>query len=458
MKNFNIKSIFIIPVLFAVATSCVDGDHYSAPDLSGDCSNLTATKPVTAVTSNATAAYKKYEDADIIEAYVTSSDEGGNFYKSISLVSTDGTVGFSMPIDAYNLYNRYEPGRKVFVNMKDRYYATEFNSTIIGSLFNNDTPDNPSDDKVGRISANDYKNILKASCTKVDEDQIVKHLTINEAKSNQYLNMLIELDGVQFSDASNGKMYYDASLNSLGGATNHNITDINGNSLILRVSSFATFAADVTPRGSGKIRGVMTKYNNDFQFMIRTINDVKIENPRLQAFFSQDFESITATGANQFINLPGWSNVSLNNGAKKWEARIFSSNKYAQLSAFGSGETNMNTWLITPAINMDNTTNELLLFGSKIGFANGVAVTVLISTNYDGSGTAAAVNAATWTPLNPTMAPQTQSYPTDFVSSGPVDISSYNGNVHIAFRYVGSSTGINSTYQIDNIKVYGAQQ
>ena len=202
----------------------------------------------------------------------------------------------------------------------------------------------------------------------------------------------------------------------------------------------------------------MTKYNNDFQFMIRTINDVKIENPRLQAFFSQDFESITATGANQFINLPGWSNVSLNNGAKKWEARIFSNNKYAQLSAFGSGETNMNTWLITPAINMDNTTNELLLFGSKIGFANGVAVTVLISTNYDGSGTAAAVNAATWTPLNPTMAPQTQSYPTDFVSSGPVDISSYNGNVHIAFRYVGSSTGINSTYQIDNIKVYGAQQ
>jgi len=54
-----------------------------------------------------------YENlVDYIEAYVTSSDEGGNFYKSISMVSTDGSTGFSMPVDNYNLYTEFEPGKK----------------------------------------------------------------------------------------------------------------------------------------------------------------------------------------------------------------------------------------------------------------------------------------------------------------------------------------------------------
>ena len=44
----------------------------------------------------------------IPKAYVTSSDEGGNFYKSISMMSLDGTKGFSMPVDNYNLFNEFE--------------------------------------------------------------------------------------------------------------------------------------------------------------------------------------------------------------------------------------------------------------------------------------------------------------------------------------------------------------
>lgn len=448
----------MIPVLCAVASSCVNGDHYAAPDLSGECSNLTATTTVTAVTALAPTypAYFKYTNDDIIEAYVTSSDEGGNFYKTISLVAIDGSVGFSMPIDAYNLYNRYEPGRKVYVNMKDRYIDIDHNSLVVGSLFNNDTPEILTDDKVGRISANDYKHILTRGCSKIDEEQLViKNISVSQAKNDSYLNKLIEFDGVQFTDASNGKKYYDASLNSIGGATNHLISDVAGNTVTVRVSEYANFAGNLTPTGSGKIRGVMSKFNGTYQFMIRTENDVKLSDPRLRTIFNEDFESITATGNNQFISLPGWSNVSLNGGAERWEARIFSGNKYAQLSAFQTGETNMDTWLITPAINMDNSVNEMLYFGSKIGFANGEAVTVFISTNYSGAATASAINAATWTQLNPIMAPQTQSYPADFTSSGPVDISSYNGNVHIAFRYRGSINGVTSTYQIDNIKVTG---
>lgn len=457
MKNLNIKSLLIIPFV-ALLTGCANSDDYGTPNLSGECIDLPVTKQVQEITALSTAIYQQYTGDDVIEAYVTSSDEGGNFYKTISLMSVDGAVGFSMPADDYNLFNKYEPGRKVFVKMKDRYFVTDHSSTIIGSLYNNDTPDVATDDEVGRMSRSEYQDVIFRSCEKVNEDEIVKHLTIAQAKNNQYLNMLIEFDNVQFANASNGKTFYDATLNSIGGATNHNITDVEGNTLILRVSEFATFAANMTPTGSGKIRGVLTKFNNDFQFMIRTINDVKIDGPRLESFFSEDFESITATGNNQFINLPGWLNVSVNGGAEKWEARIFSNNKYAKFSSFGitPAENNVNAQLITPAINLDNTTNETLVFGTVDRFYNGEVLQVLISEDFD--GTPAGISTATWTVLPAVISTgHTGSTSGAFVSSGLIDISAYSGNVHIAFKYVGATNGISTEIQVDNIKIYGGQ-
>jgi len=175
-------------------------------------------------------------------------------------------------------------------------------------------------------------------------------------------------------------------------------------------------------------------------------------------FFSQTFEGIEHTGAGQYIALEGWSNVSLN-GGKKWEARSFTTNgvyeQYAQLSSFGTTEANMDTWLITPAINFDLTTNEAFVFDYKAGFYTGQAVSALVSTDYDGSNTAAAINAATWTDLNVSLPDNLPSgYPDNFSNSGVLDLSTYNGNVYIAIRYKGSSTGITTTYEIDNIKLF----
>ena len=69
----------------ATLTSCVNGDDYGAPDES--CITINKTKEVLEVTNMATftaAPYTTDENlTDYIEAYVTSSDEGGNIYKSI---------------------------------------------------------------------------------------------------------------------------------------------------------------------------------------------------------------------------------------------------------------------------------------------------------------------------------------------------------------------------------------
>lgn len=182
------------------------------------------------------------------------------------------------------------------------------------------------------------------------------------------------------------------------------------------------------------------------------------ENPPYKpTFFSENFETILNTSApNNSISLEGWSNVSLNGGSKKWEALYRSdSSQYAQLSAFNSGETNMDTWLITPAINFDQTANEALVFSYKAAFFNGQAVSILASTNYDGNMTAQSINNATWTDLGVVLPDYlTNGYPSTFSTSPTIDLSGFNGNVYIAFRYVGSSVGTSTTYQLDNIKIF----
>ena len=94
------------------------------------------------------------------------------------------------------------------------------------------------------------------------------------------------------------------------------------------------------------------------------------------------------------------------------------------------------------------TTGEALSFATKTRFANGYPLTVLISTNYD--GTVAGIGTASWTPLTFT-APTTDDV---FVNSGLIDLSTIeSNNVRIAFKYNGSKAGVTTTLQLDNVKI-----
>lgn len=267
--------LVLTTTILASLVGCVNGDDYGTPELS--CITIAPTKNVTDVTGIATSAATQYTTSDdvvdYIEAYVTSSDEGGNFYKSISMVSVDGLTGFSMPVDNYNLYTEFEPGRKVTIKLdKNRFFNKQNGSTVIGSSYNNG---------VGRISTVEYKDVILRSCDNVDEDDLVNHLTIAQAKNDANLNKLIEFDAVQFANASLGHTYHDEALSYSGAsATNHNIIDADGNTLIVRNSAYATFANNLVPSGNGKIRGVLTKYGSNYQFMLRTELDVQLTGDR----------------------------------------------------------------------------------------------------------------------------------------------------------------------------------
>lgn len=463
----NLKLVLTTAVL-ASLIGCVNGDDYGTPDLSTECVTIAKTKEVTDITGIATSAATQYtttDNIDYIEAYVTSSDEGGNFFKSISMVSTDGVTGFSMPVDNYNLYTEFEPGRKVTIKLdKNRYFNRQFGSTVLGSSFNNG---------VGRISSVEYKDVILRSCEKVDEAELVNNITIAQAKNDQNLNKLIELDGVQFTDPSLGQTYFDRDLNPVATftATNHTISDNSGNTITVRVSEFATFAANNVPSGSGKIRGVLTKYNSEYQFMIRTLKDVNLTEARFDAFppiggsnivysgaFSENFESYTAGNANTGQrNFPRYINDAFQ-GTKYWYVATFSSNKYLVMSAFNSStsaqDQNNKTYFIMP---VDFTAANNMSFKSQDRFNNGSVLKVYYSTNYTPGGN---IGNATLTDItsNFTIASGTTSGTTvPFVNSGVYNFPAVlTGNGFIIFEYTGGysfNPDLTTTIHLDDIVV-----
>ena len=203
METSPYKSMFLVAIALFF-NSCVK-EEFSVPKLSCTQPDLTTNRTVLEVKTNANAIVSHYSFDDIIEAYVVSSDESGNFFKTISFqtlaTSTTPAIGFSVPVDASNLYIDYRIGNKVYIKLKDQYTDISYGSLRIGSIYVNAY----NEGSVGRLSQNDYKKVINASCTTISEDLIVTPISIADLLNDSHLNTLVELSEVQFMEASNGR-------------------------------------------------------------------------------------------------------------------------------------------------------------------------------------------------------------------------------------------------------------
>ncbi len=461
MKTTILKSVLFMAFTVGIFSSCVKDDNYGTPQLTG-CTQTTLVKnrEVSQITAGSIVAL--HENivpgvSDVIEAYVTSSDIGGNFFKSISMQTKDGSRAFSVPVDVTNTFINYEPGRKVLIKMDGLYTDSPTSGPIgmrIGSLYVGSS----GTASVGRLAEADFRAAVQPSCTIVNENDLLPTtpVTISDVKSDAFLNRLVELNNVQFStpDISNNGTYYDIN-NDLGGATNRSLMDLNGSTIIFRTSAYANFAAKSVPVGSGKVRGIITKYGTDYQFIARSEGDVKLSNDintRFSPLLNEGFDSLNGFSA--------WSAYSLT-GAQSWafSATYGNPGGMAKMSGFANSTNNTNEdWLISPVQDLST-----LTAGAKLSFDNaykftGPVIEAYISNNYDPSVNANP-NSATWTQFTGfTLSAGNYAW----VNSGLIDISLFTGapvaqpnafkKVYIAFKY-SSSNAAGSTWEIDNVKI-----
>jgi hypothetical protein len=449
MKVYFYYLILIFQVLFLIC-GC-ENKETELPKLECKQPNFIVNRTVAEVKTSANAIVAQYKFDDIIEAYVISSDESGNYFKTLYFqtlaTDTSPAVGFSVPVDATNLFTDYRIGNKVYIKLNNQFTDILFGGLRIGSI----TVNSFNDGGVGRLSQNEYKNVLNASCTSISEEKLVKKLSIKELLNEEHLNTLVELSDVQFTSEANGRNYYEPS-NDIGGATNWNLQDKLGNQVIFRTSSFSDFAKNVVPSGSGKVRGILTKFATDYQLVARSEKDVSMTGTRATPFFAEDFETVVN---NVKISLPGWTNIA-QKGSKHWIGTVFSGNGFAEFNTTGTKVISNVAWLISPKIDMDAHTNEILTFRAAqhdLDLDTPLnSIEVYISSDFTGLNVAT----ATWLPLSAIL-PKQATPKFEFVGSGGIDLSGFKGKVNIAFKYTGSGKNLtlDGAFQVDDVQIYG---
>lgn len=458
MKKIILKSGLLLALAIGFVSGCATDDHYTTPAQTLVTYELTPTKTVAEINSAATGTPVEYTADDIVEAYVTSSDEKGTFYKSISFqtMPADGSnpIGFSVPLNVTTLYGKgFTPGRKVYIKLKGLYTAIVYGSMQIGSLYNG---------AIGRISEFEWQDHLFPSSTIVPESSLVRTLSLAAAYTDANQNTLIDLAGVQFSDSSVGRTYYD--IDSGGGATNHTLASVAGTpEQIIRFSSFAPFTGNQVPLGSGTIRGVLTKYSTDFQFIVRYEHDIMLNSSRFDSnppvggsalvYSGTLNEPFTSYPLNTFV-FPKYINDPVV-GNRLWKVKNYSGNNYIEMSAFNGSSNPGVPAKVLFFVPVDFTAANSFSFKKEIRYNYGEALNVYY------------VSAANYTPLTPVnmsafvniTSSFTINYPAigssdnSFSSSGIYTIpAALTGNGYFVFEYVGNAT-VTTTVQIDDISI-----
>ena len=129
------------------------------------------------------------------------------------------------------------------------------------------------------------------------------------------------------------------------------------------------------------------------------------------------------------------------------DAQTYSINAY-------NGNEPSNDWFISPSINLDDYTNEILSFKTWTQYTDTEAPRLKLkySTNYSGSDDP---TNSTWTNIN--FVPSSENS-TNWTNSGNIDLSGINGtSVYFAFQYTSSGTGAGSStyWKIDDILLKG---
>ena len=166
-----------------------------------------------------------------------------------------------------------------------------------------------------------------------------------------------------------------------------------------------------------------------------------------QLILAKDFED-------EDLYSGGWTVYDVLEGANSWEIDDYDNITYAMITEYGSDPAYPHSWYISPGIDLSNAFEETLFsFYNQAAHRTGEAFSVNISTDYTGSGNPAE---ATWTTLDAELDPHTGGGFGTWTYSGDIDLSGYDDEVYVAFRYQSAPDNV-GRWHINDILITGME-
>lgn len=373
----------------------------------------------------------------VVSGVITGNDKSGNIYKYLFI--QDDADGIQFNVDASSLNVEYPVGTKIAIACKGMYVGKTAGAIQLGYKYKNSS----NKWEIGRLSGAAFNKSVFTIGAGFTVNPIVTSIT---NFNYGMIGKLITLDDVQFISTEEGKAWADASATA-----NRLLEDMLSYRVIVRTSNFADFASSTLPTYRGKITAILTKYNNDYQLTVRDLGDVRMIKPRFNFILSQDFNSASLGSP---ITVGGWKNFATS-GSRTWlgMSSLINgiSHYYAEINPNNSGEANNVAWLISPQVNLAGIASKTLFFQTAFNnWAGNSTLEAFISTNFNGTDVAG----ATWTPISGARIVQQADGATNWVSSGNIDLNSYNGTAYIGFKCTSTGGGSATVFRVDNVKIY----
>lgn len=199
----------------------------------------------------------------IISGVITANDYSGNIYKK--LVIQDATGAIDIAINQTNLYNTYAVGQRIYLRCNGLVIGGYGGQAQLGAQYNGG---------VGQMTLETFQTHVSLDGWPVAENlpviPVLTYADLTAVGNDSLIGMLVRFDSVYFEKG--GEAIFSS------GTTNEdmerNIMFKSGSKLVMRTSSYANFAKDTLPKGTGDIIGILGQFNGTWQFTLRTKDDM----------------------------------------------------------------------------------------------------------------------------------------------------------------------------------------
>ena len=192
----------------------------------------------------------------ILRAVVSGNDISGNIFNQLFLM--DETGGIIISVAQASLFTEFRVGQEVFINLKGLYVVTFGGQIQLGFSGTN----------ANRIPWEVF-NFFTHRNGWPNANRVTARTVAMDAFDNSMMATLVRLNNV-FFDGRGELAFTDGER-----TTSRTLRDANGNTLIVRTSNFSSFAANILPDGAGTVYGMLTRFNNDWQLVLRSLDDLQ---------------------------------------------------------------------------------------------------------------------------------------------------------------------------------------
>lgn len=209
---------------------------------------------------------QKINEEIIIEGVVVANDESGNVYKQF--IINDATGAIVIGVNDVGLYAMVPKGQRVRIACKDLHIGGYGKMAQLGGLYNG---------KVGRMNRYIYPQHVRLigipDPTQTEmQPQVIDDSFFTESNMNS-LATYVRLEGVEITEADGTALWAPEELQYNNVVERH--IKMGKTNIVLRMSTYADFANETIPDGKLNINGVMTRYNNYWQFVISHTTDIE---------------------------------------------------------------------------------------------------------------------------------------------------------------------------------------